>query len=107
LLSAFGWTLLCIEEIGALVYDRAPLLPDRLFMLTLAALLALNVWAAVRSVLVPVPVRSTASTPAERTDGASREPSTGDLAFGLGREFERNINGTNGSHLRAVSDRHN
>lgn len=101
-LCIVGWIILGVLEIGALVYQADPLLPGRLFRLILAGLLALTVFAIVRR--TPPQVQIAVPAPAqERTDG---EPSTGDLAFGLGRQFERNLNGgANGGHLRAVGDR--
>lgn len=101
-LSVFCWIVLGFEEIGALIYGAEPILPSRLFRLILTGVLALTVYAIVRSaphrvVLAPVATK-------EKIEG---EPSTGDLAFGLGRQFERERSAINGHHLRAVSDRQN
>lgn len=110
-ISIVGWVLLTAEEVVPLLYHVESKLPGRLFMLILAGLLILSTTAIVREIphqitvaLAAAAQRATRDLAAQRGQG---EPSTGDLAFGLGREFERNLNAANGSHLRAVSDRNN
>lgn len=99
-LCIIGWMVLGVEEVGALVYQVEPLIPSRLFRLILTGLLALTMFVIVRR--TPPRVLHAPAPQRERGDG---EPSTGDLAFGLGRQFERNLNGASGGHLRAVGDR--
>jgi hypothetical protein len=112
--SIVGWVLLVTEEAAPLLYHVESKLPGRLFMLIVAGLLVLSMLAIVREIReVPQHITAALASAAQRatrelaSQRGAGEPSTGDLAFGLGREFERNLNGTNGSHLRAVSDRQN
>lgn len=108
ILCIAGWILVASEEASAMVYHEEPLLSFRLLLLVVAVLVSLNVWAALRSgqaqrgvdehrVAVPV-----ASSPR----GSDGEPTTAELAFGLGRDLERQrAAAANGTHLRSISHR--